>query len=90
MARVYAILSEESIRSGMPSDTATKHLNPDGARLIVRQRAESNPTLFIEDDCRGSADVGFREFLQSIQDARRPQKDRRLAMMTAERVTVAR
>lgn len=52
MARVYGILTEESIRAGMPSDTATKRLDPTMPRLVAKQTAESNPTLFIEKQCR--------------------------------------
>jgi hypothetical protein len=52
MARVYAILTEESIRSGRPSDDATKHLNPNMPRLVAKQTADANPTLFIEEQCR--------------------------------------
>jgi hypothetical protein len=52
MARVYGILTEESIRSGMPPDTATKRLDPSMPRLVAKQTAESNPSLFIEEQCR--------------------------------------
>ena len=52
MARVYAILTEESIRSGMPPDTATKRLDPSMPRLVAKQTADANPTLFIEEQCR--------------------------------------
>lgn len=52
MARIYGILTEEAIRSGMPPDTATKRLDPSMPRLVAKQTAESNPTLFIEEQCR--------------------------------------
>jgi hypothetical protein len=66
MARVYGILIAESIRSGMPPDTATERLDPSMPRLVVKQRAENSPSRFVEEDCRGSADeAGMHQLLRA-------------------------
>jgi hypothetical protein len=66
MARAIGILTEESVRSDMPPDTAVKRLDPSVPCLVVKQRAENSPSRFVEEDCRGSTDeAGMRRLLRA-------------------------